>query len=232
MSRMVIDTETCNGLESPLVYDLGLTVLNRDGSIRYEYRAIVEEVYHGMPELMASAYYSKKLPSYDVAISNGTLQVLPLARIRQDLYNIVKVYDVKDVWAFNAYFDRKALRNTVLTISNGLQPRLLPYGLVWHDLWNLACSTALKSRNFYRYVIENDAYTPGGWPRTDAEITYRYLSKCHNFIEDHTALADARIESWILAKLLKRKGRIRDISIIRPFPNAQVRKGLNAYKAR
>ena len=232
MTRMVIDTETCNGLESPLVYDLGLTVLNRDGSIRYEYRAIVEEIYQGMPELMESAYYAKKLPAYNAAISEGTFQVKPLALIRKDLHEIVKRFNVTEIWAFNAYFDRKALRNTVLTVSNGLQAYLLPYGLVWRDLWHLACSTALKSRNFYRYVIENNAYTPGGWPRTDAEITYRYLSKCQNFIEEHTALEDARIESWILAKLLKRKGRIRETSKIKPFPNAQVRQGLNAYKAR
>lgn len=232
MSRMVIDTETCNGLESPLVYDLGLTVLNTDGSIRFEYRAIVDEIYNGMADLMLSAHYARKLPAYNAAIASGELQVKPLAVIRHDLYDIVKRFNVTDVWAFNAYFDRKALRNTALTISNGLQARLLPYGIVWRDLWHFACQTALQSRNFYRYVIANNAYTLKGWPRTDAEITYRYLSGNNDFIESHTALDDARIEAWILAKLLKRKTRIRETSTIKPFPNGKVRQGLNAYLKR
>lgn len=231
MTRMVIDTETCNGLESPLVYDLGLTVIDSAGNIVFEYRAIVDEIYNGMPDLMQSAHYARKLPAYNQAIARGTLQVLPLARIRKDIHDIVKRFRVRDVWAYNAYFDRKALKNTVLTISNGLQAYLLPFGLVYRDIWSLACNTVLCSRNYYRYVIENDAYTPKGWPRTDAEITYRYLSKHQNFIESHTALDDARIESYILARLLKRKEKVIETSAIKPFPNAQVRRGLKAYLA-
>lgn len=229
MTRMVLDTETCGTLQAPLVYDIGLTVLNADGTIRFEYRAIVDEVFNGMSNLMQSAHYARKLPTYDAAIASGKLQVLPLARIRKDLFDIVKTYHVTDVWAFNAYFDRKALRNTVLTISNGLQYRMLPYGIVWRDLWHYACETALHSRNFYRYIIKHDAYTPKGWPRTDAEITYRYLSGDNTFIESHTALDDARVEAWILAKLLKRKGKIRELSSVRPFPNNKVRQGLKTY---
>lgn len=223
MSRMVIDTETCNTLEKPLIYDLGLTVLNNDGSIRFEYRAIVDEVYNGMHELMQSAHYSRKLPAYDAAIASGALQVKPLAAIRKDLHDIIKRFNVTDVWAYNAYFDRKALRNTVLTVSNGLQAYMLPFGVVWRDIWHLACETALQSRNFYRYIIANDAYTLKGWPRTDAEITFRYLSGYANFIEEHTALSDARIESYILARLLKRKSKVLETSTIRPFPNGKVK---------
>lgn len=226
---MIIDTETCGTLQAPLVYDIGLTVLDSRGAVCFEYRAIVDEVYYGMSERMESAYYADKLPAYNKAIASGELQVLSLASIRRDLYHIVKQYNVIDVWAFNAYYDRKALRNTVLTISNGLQSRMLPYGIVWRDLWRYACETALQSRNFYRYVIENDAYTPKGWPRTNAETVYRYLTGDNSFIEAHTALEDARLEAWILSKLLKRKGKIKDISSIKPYPSNAVKRGLDAY---
>lgn len=229
MSKMIIDTEACNSLEAPLVYDIGLTVLDSNGAICYEYRAIVDEVYHGMPDLMGSAYYADKLPAYEEAITSGELQVLPLAKIRRDLYSIVKTYKVTDVWAFNAYFDRKALRNTVLTVSNGLQSNMLPFGIVWRDLWHYACETALLSRNFYRYVIAHDAYTPKGSPSTSAQTVFRYLSGNHDFIEAHTALEDARIEAWILAKLLKRKGKVKSVSSIVPCPSNKVKAGLKAY---
>ena len=43
--------------------------------------------------------------------------------------------------------------------------------------------------------------------KTTAESTYRYLSRNSDFIESHTALDDAWIESLILQKLL-RKGKV------------------------
>jgi hypothetical protein len=46
--------------------------------------------------------------------------------------------------------------------------------------------------------------------KTSAEIAYRYLAKEINFIEAHTALNDAEIESFILLKALK-KGKVEPI---------------------
>lgn len=229
MSKMVIDTETCGTLEQPFVYDLGLVVLDKNNNRIYEYRTLVREVFYGMAELMESAYYADKLPAYHVEIAAGTLQVKPLATIRQELREIVERFNVRTVWAFNAGYDRKALSNTVRTVSNDLQSYLLPYGLKWFDVWALACNTILHHPKFYKFIKTQEAYTPKGWPRTDAEITYQFITNNCSFIESHTALDDARIEAEILRTIKARKGKTKGLAEITPFPNRKVFQGFTAW---
>ena len=55
--------------------------------------------------------------------------------------------------------------------------------------------------------LKNGLLTPSGeYFKTSAEAMYRYFTKDLDFEEAHTALADAEIESYILAKLLKKRG--------------------------
>lgn len=229
MSKLIIDTETCGTLEQPFVYDIGFVILGKQNERLFEYRALVREVFYGMAEQMETAYYADKLPAYHQEIANKCLQVLPLARIREDLAQACKKYKVKTVWAFNAGFDRKALSNTVRTVSNGLQSYLLPYGLKWFDIWALACNTILNRPKFYKFIKAQEAYTPKGWPRTDAEITYRFITNNCSFIESHTALDDAKIESIILARILARKGKTRGLAKIAPFPNRTVKQAFDTW---
>ena len=229
MSKLVIDTETCGTLEQPFVYDIGFVILGKQNERLFEYRALVREVFYGMAEQMESAYYADKLPAYHQEIANKRLQVLPLARIREDLAQACKEYKVKTAWAFNAGFDKRALSNTVRKVSNGLQLYFMPYGIEWRDVWALACNTILNKRSFFKFVKEQNAYTPKDWPRTDAEITYRFITNNCSFIESHTALDDARIESVILARILARKGKTRGLGEIVPFPNRTIKQAFDAW---
>ena len=54
--------------------------------------------------------------------------------------------------------------------------------------------------------------------KTSAETSIQYLMKQHDFIEDHTALSDAIIESQILTKALK-KGKVEKGIEAFPFRN-------------
>ena len=54
--------------------------------------------------------------------------------------------------------------------------------------------------------------------KSSAETSFQYLTKDHEFIEDHTALSDAIIESQILAKALK-KGKVEPNIEAFPFRN-------------
>ena len=47
--------------------------------------------------------------------------------------------------------------------------------------------------------------SPAGNIKTGAEFAHRYCSGDHSFIEDHTALSDARIEVEILAQCYAQK---------------------------
>ena len=73
------------------------------------------------------------------------------------------------------------------------------------DIWALACDRLLNTNKYRKYCCDNNFFTDSKkFFKTSAEVSYRYLMKDNDFIESHTALSDAEIETFILAKALKR----------------------------
>ena len=70
------------------------------------------------------------------------------------------------------------------------------------DLWGLATTHLLNNATYKKMCLEHDMLTNSGlYFKTSAESTYRYLLNKYDFDEAHTALEDAIIESFILAKI-------------------------------
>ena len=72
---LVIDTETCNSIEQPLVYDIGYAICDRFGDIVVERSFVVAETFLGMQDVMASAYFAEKIPQYWEDVKNGKRQI-------------------------------------------------------------------------------------------------------------------------------------------------------------
>lgn len=73
------------------------------------------------------------------------------------------------------------------------------------DIWALACDRLLNTNKYRKYCCDNNFFTDSKkFFKTSAEVSYRYLIKDNKFVESHTALSDAEIETFILAKALKR----------------------------
>ena len=73
------------------------------------------------------------------------------------------------------------------------------------DIWALACDRLLNTNKYRKYCCDNNFFTDSKkFFKTSAEVSYRYLIKDNEFEESHTALSDAEIETFILAKALKR----------------------------
>ena len=73
------------------------------------------------------------------------------------------------------------------------------------DIWALACDRLLNTNKYRKYCCDNNFFTDSKkFFKTSAEVSYRYLMKDNEFVESHTALSDAEIETFILAKALKR----------------------------
>jgi hypothetical protein len=73
------------------------------------------------------------------------------------------------------------------------------------DLWDVACNKLINIDKYRKYCLDNDLWTASVmYFKTSAETAFQYLMKDYEFEESHTALADAEIESQILAKALKR----------------------------
>ena len=73
------------------------------------------------------------------------------------------------------------------------------------DIWGVACKYLLNSNKYKNMCLREGKISPSGlYFTTNAEVAMQYLSQRFDFIEDHTALSDAEIETEILFYCLKR----------------------------
>ena len=88
------------------------------------------------------------------------------------------------------------------------------------DLWALACDFDRKLINIDKYrkfCLERKYWTASCvYFKTSAETAFQYLMNKYDFIEAHTALDDAEIESQILVKALS-KGKVDPVMGAFPF---------------
>lgn len=73
------------------------------------------------------------------------------------------------------------------------------------DLWGLATSHLLNNASYKAECLRRGMLTSSGtFFKTSAEATYQYICNKYDFIESHTALDDAMIETFILSRVAKR----------------------------
>lgn len=221
---MVFDTETANTLKRPLIYDIGLVITDKKGSHLLKKRWIVKEIFENK-ELMDSAYYSKKIPMYYNDINDIKA---PFGYIISEIRKIIKNYNVNVIAAYNLNFDLRAIVNTYIELIG----KRFGKKIIWTktkkdkfypdfekmfteyivkketdflDIWSYSCETVLNSRNYRKVADFEGWYTQAGNYLSNAEKTYAYLSKDFDFQEEHTALDDSLIETYILWHCEKRK---------------------------
>lgn len=210
---IVLDTETAPTADSPKdgnphaecmnVYDLGWIVTDKAGNI-YERRSLIISDTFFNDRLMQSAYYADKRPIYLDGIGTREWEVVSLHTAYDLFCDTVKRYGVREVWAYNANFDKKALNRTIQDCSEGWRKWFFPFTVKICDIWDFAGSTICDTNKYVKWCMENDHMSEKGNPSTSAETVYRYLTGT-DFQEAHTALQDCEIELAILRAALKRK---------------------------
>ena len=201
---LILDTETAD-LRGD-VYDVGYTITNTRGDILDEYNALVEEVFTDA-EKMTGAFYAKKLFShYAPMLDAGTVSLTPWAAIVDRMRADMAAYNVNVLAAYNLGFDMRVMRQTHDMLGDG-QP-ICPQGLELLDIWQFARETKLKSRTYKKIAKAQGWVSAAGNIRTGAEYAHRFCSGDWGFIESHTALDDARIETEILAACYAAKKRV------------------------
>ena len=206
MYRIVLDTETAGNIEdrnSLRVYDFGFQLVDNNFNVVLEHRYFVNEVF-GNHELMNSAYYANKLPQYYQALANGEVELRPWLAIMKEFAELCKAYKVKEVWAFNAGFDRDATNATTAALSNGFKTWFMPYGVEWKCIQRATAMTVCNSSNYFKFAYENGFISAKGNVQTTAEAVYAYLTNNPTYKEEHTALEDVKIETAILARVKRR----------------------------
>lgn len=73
------------------------------------------------------------------------------------------------------------------------------------DLWGLAVNHLLDNVSYKKECLNHALLTASGtFFKSSAESTYQYLCNKYDFVESHTALDDAEIETFILSKIAAR----------------------------
>ena len=206
---IVFDTETANGLDDPIVYDLGFAVVDKMGNVYARYSLIIREVFYGMSDLMQSAYYANKLPKYHEEIAKGERQVVSLYMAKKIFTDVCKQYNIKVAIAHNARFDYKATAKTQRYLTKSKYRFFLPYGIELWDTMKMANDTICTQKMYKEWCIANGYMTKNNQVRKTAEILYKYISGKYDFEEEHTGLADVLIEKEIFAHCMRQHKRMR-----------------------
>lgn len=201
---MVVDTETCNTIEQPLPYDIGYVICDRQGNIYAARSYIVEETFLDMKDVMNSAYYAEKIPSYWEDIKSGKRIIRTMWNIRKQMHEDIKKFKIKKIGAYNMGFDKRALNNLIRYVSKSWARWWFPFGVEFFCIWNMACDVLLDSNTFRRFAEKNGYISEAGNYQTSAEIAYRYITDKNDFIESHTGLEDVLIEVDIMAKCFRK----------------------------
>ena len=194
---LMIDTEATNSLEQPLQYDIGMQIIDRNGTVYEEYSFVNQDIFYDQRDLMYSAYYANKIPNYEKDLLEGSRILSNTNEIRYWIYKKCKEYDVHAIIAHNAPFDVRALNTTLRYVTKSEKRFCLPYGVEIWDTMRMAQDTICKQKRYQKFCEET------------AEILYRYLINNTDFVESHTGLEDVNIERQIFMACLRQHKKMR-----------------------
>ena len=193
---MMIDTEATNGLDCPIVYDVGYQIFSLDEGVLCERSFVNADVFCDA-ELMASAYFVDKIPDYWQEIVSGQRILKKWFNIKKQIAEDCKKYGVEIACAHNAAFDNRALNITQRYQTTSKYRYFLPFGVEWWDTLKMARETLKQNEDYGTFCYENDYLTSRGCRRYTAEIIYKWLTGNIEFEEAHTGLEDVKIERQI-----------------------------------
>jgi len=199
----VFDTETAGTLGAPLVYDLGVSICDKQGRIYEQMDWVIKEIFDNK-KMMENAYYGSKRPIYESLILKGLVPKVPFKVARAQFTRLMEKWNVQMISAYNLSFDMRALTATTRYLHSQYAPheskKFLVRNLEIQDIWGFACETIYQQKMFHKMIDKRGYFTPKENPLTNAEIGYRYITGVHEFEEKHTALNDSEVEVAILAK--------------------------------
>jgi hypothetical protein len=196
---IMIDTETANGLDDPLAYDIGWQVIDSHGRKYAERSFVNRDIFIHERELMQSAYYANKIPMYAEQIRSGKRIMSNTFEIRKALAEDVAKYGCVFICAHNSFFDYHSTNNTQRWVTKSKYRYFIPFGLEWWDTMRMAKSVMFEMPTYKKFCEENGYFTSNGQMRCTAEILFQFISNDVNFKEEHTGLEDVDIERQILA---------------------------------
>lgn len=193
MNIMVFDTETTS-LEKCFCYNIGYVIASIEtGEILCERDFVVEQVWHN-PPLFQSAYYADKRPIYVNRMKARLVRMDKFGYICQQMIRDIEGYEVEMAFAYNSPFDIKVFEYNCDWFKCNNPFDNIPV----HDIRGFVHNKIAFTPEFQAFCDTYQYYTESGNYSTTAETLMRYISTDTDFVEEHTALSDSRIELKIL----------------------------------
>ena len=227
---LIGDTETVGLKPVNFVYDFGYVIATRK-EILLQRSFLITEIITDAKKMMG-AYFAKKIFSHYIpTLDAGLIHLHTWANVVEQLRADMDEFQVDVFCAYNLPFDMGALAATNDLLANG--GKVLDYKPDLLDLYYFATTGALNSRLYHDMAYAQEKINGDhSWisaannVRTTAEKAYAFLTGNIDFVESHTALEDAQIETEILRALLKRKTPIPYNRLVAmPWRQAQTIKG-------
>ena len=199
---LVLDIETANMTEDAIAYDVGFAVADKKGNIYETHSYMVAEMFLDKEnrELMNTAYYAKKLPKYWEDYKQGKRKLASIVSIQRIVRQVMAKYSIKDVFAYNANFDKSGLDRTLRYLTKSSMRWFFPFGSQVHCIWHMATQVICSQKTYFKNAIANNWISEKGNLQTSAELVFAYISNNPDFQEEHSGLEDVTIETKIMAK--------------------------------
>ena len=199
---LMIDTETTNDLDCPIVYDVGYQIFSLAEGILCEKSFVNADVFLDT-DLMTSAFFADKIPQYWEDIKAGKRILRKWSNIKRELTQDCRLANVKIACAHNAAFDNRSLNTTQRYITTSKNRYFLPYGVEWWDTLKMARKILREDESYTTFCWDNEYLTKNMCIRYTAEIIFKWLSQNPSFEESHTGLEDVDIERQIFEHLIR-----------------------------
>ena len=205
---LVLDTETTGDFGQPMIYDFGYKIVTPTGEVLKTKNAIVREIFENK-FVIQKAYYASKMNDYRKMIADGQIEVQTFRAIIKEFISDARKYKVEIISAYNLAFDMAAINATMrLCYSQGDEEKIIEKLINQKNkkllcIWNLACETILDTDEYREFAKSKGWVSEVGNYRTNAEVTYTYITGLEEFKEKHMALDDVNIEVDILLHILK-----------------------------
>ena len=203
MNYVVFDTETTNGFDDPLCYDVGWTVISELGIPLRTRSYVVADIFLEEPQLMQEAFFADKIPTYMAEIADGARELRRFKTIRKMLHQDCAEFDVQAIMAHNMAFDYRSTSTTQRWLTSSKYRYFFPYGVELWDTLRMARQTFGKDEAYKKFCVENGFVVQNDRPKLTAEVLYKYISGDVSFVEEHTGLADTLIEKEIFVQCVQ-----------------------------
>jgi hypothetical protein len=192
---------------------LGVVLTDKLGNVYITKSFLIQEIFNSK-DVEKAYYYSKsKWDYYNRQLEEGKTELVSWEYAINEIKKLIVYYNIKQVSAFNLPFDRSAFYDT----NRLLNGKFINFfnTLEVECIRGLACETLGKQKTYQRLALDNNLRSPSGqYLLTTAEAFYKYITNDYTFIEAHTGLEDALIETEIMARCYKvhnkrTRGRVR-----------------------